>query len=268
MKIKEFITRLGKYGGCKAVTGGMTIDSYLRSRVSDIKDDTIKSLVEQNKYKEDIIRDQLEKIIVDSNIRSQLEGITDNFRRSMDKADSVVQKIDSLKKQLGSENLDQSIKTAFPCVRWGEYQLDQKHLEFKAEFSNATKKLNEFSSVVKDFTNSKGGGNTTSNLLSSFQDNLNQLQALIDSFTQSQKLAIINISASITILFCLFTLIGIYFGDWIVDYFKWEEKYPRLARYFSLRRKLRTSYFIWNSLLILISVVAIIIINIIDFTNN
>src|ERR1700694_897577 len=203
MKIKEFITRLGKYGGCKAVTGGMTIDSYLRSRVSDIKDDTIKSLVEQNKYKEDIIRDQLEKIIVDSNIRSQLEGITDNFRRSMDKADSVVQKIDSLKKQLGSENLDQSIKTAFPCVRWGEYQLDQKHLEFKAEFSN----------VVKDFTNSKGGGNTTSNLLSSFQDNLNQLQALIDSFTQSQKLAIINISASITILFCLFTLIGIYFGD-------------------------------------------------------
>lgn len=259
MKLKEILSKLGKYGGL--ITGSMTVDGYFRGRVSDLKDETIKSLVEQNNYKENIIKDQLENIIVDNNVKNQLAGISENCRRSMDKADAVVSNIDELKQQLGSENLDVSAKTVL------ESQLNQKQVEFKSEFTNAVDKFNELSKVIQDWTT--GGGNNN-NLLPNIQvqDTINQVQVWIDGLTQSQKLAVIHISASVTILFCLFTLVGVYFGDWFLDYFRLESRFIRLARYFSLRRKLRSSYFIWNSLLIFIVVLALIIINIVAFIDD
>lgn len=56
-------------------------------------------------------------------------------------------------------------------------------------------------------------GTIVNNFISSIPNNLGQLSGVIDSLTQPQKLAVINISGSVTILFCLFTLIGVYFGD-------------------------------------------------------
>jgi hypothetical protein len=280
MKITEILSKFGKY--VSLITGTMTVDGYFRGRVSDLKDETINSLVEQNKYKENIIKDQLENIIVDNNLKNpplsyefsyefsyelralREEGISENCRRSMgmEKADTIVSKIDALKQQLGSENLDESAKTVL------ESQLNKKQVEFKYEFTNAVDNFNELIKVVQDWTT--GGGKNNNNLLPNIQvqDTINQAQVLIDGLTQSQKLAVIHISASVTILFCLFTLVGVYFGDWFLDYFRLEYRFTRLARYFSLRRKLRTSYFIWNSLLIFIVVLALIIINIVAFTDD
>jgi len=84
----------------------------------------------------------------------------------------------------------------------------------------------------------------------------------LDQLSHEQKYAVIHISFAITILFCLFTLIGIHSGDRLIEYFKLEEKYPKLAKYFLIRRKLKSYSFYWNTFIIFIMLLVIILFNI------
>lgn len=65
----------------------------------------------------------------------------------------------------------------------------------------------------------------------------------IDQLSQEQKFSIIHIFFSISILFCLFTLLGIHSGDKIIKYFRLEDKYPKLVRSIHIRRRIQTYSF-------------------------
>lgn len=84
----------------------------------------------------------------------------------------------------------------------------------------------------------------------------------IDQLSHEHKYAVIHISFSITILFCLFTLVSIHSGDRLIEYFKIEEKYPKLVRYILIRRKLKSCSFYWNTFIIFIMLLVIITFNI------
>lgn len=91
-------------------------------------------------------------------------------------------------------------------------------------------------------------------------------QNSIDNLSQYQKFALIHIFSSVSILFCLFTLVSVYIGNQLIDYFKLTERFPRLAKYIALRQKFTKYYFIWNTFIIFSILVLIIIINAYAFT--
>ena len=73
---------------------------------------------------------------------------------------------------------------------------------------------------------------------------------------------------SITILFCLFTLSGVFYGERILNYFDLEQKYPKLAGIIKLRRRFQQFYFLWNSFMILLVLALIISFNLYILFNS
>lgn len=235
MKSREIFSKLGKY--TSVALGGMTVESYFRGRQSDIKDTTINTLLEQNKYKEDIIKEQFEKIVSDNNIKGILETTAEKFKTSMNNATASDEALNKLKATVQSTNLSEAERTT------AQSEINRLTENFAREKSAATNSAQEIINTVSNWN--KGTSDFhASDLLDRVHNIFIDTQGLIDSLTQTQKLAIIHVSAATTILFCLATLVAVYFGDLIVDYFKLEGRYPRLARYFNLRRKLRTTYFV------------------------
>jgi hypothetical protein len=93
----------------------------------------------------------------------------------------------------------------------------------------------------------------------------NSLQSFFDGLNYQQNLAIVHISGLIFILFCLINIISIFYGDKLIIFFNLENKYPKIAKFIQIRRKLQQYYFLMNIIFIFIVLFIIIIINIIEF---
>lgn len=106
------------------------------------------------------------------------------------------------------------------------------------------------------------------NVFSGVQEYLLYYQESLNHITEYQKFAMIHILASVFILLCLSSLITVFIGNSLIEYFKLSRRWPKLAKYIQLRQKFQTYYFIINSLLIISMLVVIIIINIIAFNQD
>ena len=51
-----------------------------------------------------------------------------------------------------------------------------------------------------------------------------------------------NTLVAFLVLLCLFNIILIIYGEFLIEYFKLEERFPKLAKLIQLRRKLRRFY--------------------------
>nr|QRH18072.1 hypothetical protein [Clavulina sp.] len=261
MRIKDLVNKLGKY--TSVVLGSMTVESYFRGRQSDLKDTTIDNLVSLNNDKANIIKEQLETIVTDNVLKTKLETTVENVRRSMDNADSSRTQKESLTNKLQSTNLTDLERNNL------ESELNSVTNTYNMNKTTADSNVTELINSISDWTK---GNNNSNNFINNIGEDLNNLYNksyyLIDSLSQTQKLYLINIFGSTTILFSLSTLIAVYFGDWIIEYFNLETRFPKVSKYFSIRRKLRTSYFIWNSILIFIVLLGLLIINITAFMDE
>lgn len=74
-----------------------------------------------------------------------------------------------------------------------------------------------------------------------------------------------HIMASLLIIWCLFSILSAVFGEYLITYFKLEEKWPKLAKWIQIRRKLQYTYIIGNATLILLTLWFIIYVNILAF---
>ena len=113
------------------------------------------------------------------------------------------------------------------------------------------------------------GRGLSSNIIGSFNsfiDNLSkqfsQISNVIDNMTKEELFAFIHISGCLIIFLSLLSIIGIFYGQFFITYFKINERYPRLKKFFELRRKFQNYYLWFEFTLITIVLVAIIQTNI------
>lgn len=123
------------------------------------------------------------------------------------------------------------------------------------ETTNLTEKLNSFIKKVENVSFDKNG------FVGSVNDFLSGMSTLEIS-------AITHISGAIFILFALFTIICIIYGDMLIIHFKLEERFPKLARFIRLRRKFQQFYLFLNFSLIIVVLFVIIFINLSIFFLN
>jgi hypothetical protein len=84
----------------------------------------------------------------------------------------------------------------------------------------------------------------------------------INSLSLEQKAALAKISLTFSILITMISIVGIFVGDRIIDYFQLEGKFPRWAKYFELRRKFQFYDYIWNTSIILFMILILLSFNI------
>ena len=90
-----------------------------------------------------------------------------------------------------------------------------------------------------------------SSITENFNLSMDTLYNLLDQLTIMQEGAFLHILIFIYILFCIYTIIGILFGNELVKYFNLAEKFPKLEKILLYRARLQNFYLGLNILLII-----------------
>ena len=96
-------------------------------------------------------------------------------------------------------------------------------------------------SISKDTKNFIGDDIT--GYISAFQDYLATL-------TLEQTFCLVHMLAVTSLFIFLINLAVVFYGESLIKYFELEIKFPKLAKFISLRRKFQQYYFAWNLILI------------------
>nr|YP_009649296.1 hypothetical protein [Rhizopogon salebrosus]QDA23211.1 hypothetical protein [Rhizopogon salebrosus] len=112
---------------------------------------------------------------------------------------------------------------------------------------------------MENYINSKNNNNFTESFLNLF----NNLYNIIESMSMHQKLAYLHISGSFIILLSLFSILTIFYGDYLIIKLNLENKYPKLTKFIKLRRKFQQYYILLDVIISIIILLIIIYINII-----
>ena len=112
------------------------------------------------------------------------------------------------------------------------------------------------------------------NLIDGTKDFLNNIRDLftkyinfLDTLSLHQLGSLANLLAAIFVLTCLFSVVYIIYSDLLLKYLKIEEKYPKIQKIIKLRRKFQHFYLLINFLLIILTLIAVIIVNYTALTN-
>lgn len=97
------------------------------------------------------------------------------------------------------------------------------------------------------------------------KDFLHNYSEWLDTLNQDQLYAMFHILTSMTIFISLITIISVFYGDLLFNYFKIETRFPRFKRFFELRRKYRQFYILWHFTLICLVLIAIVVFNLYVF---
>jgi hypothetical protein len=115
--------------------------------------------------------------------------------------------------------------------------------------------------LLKENKNKFWGENSILDLISNYSQYLSNLST-------TELCLIINISTSIFILTCLISILFAFYGNFLLDKFSLEKRYPKLSGIIKLRIKLQNYYILINTLFIVISLILLIGVNILTFIHG
>jgi hypothetical protein len=246
MKLRKVLDSCGKFISGAAVLA--TLDSYFKdSKINTtLRDKLLEEQVKNQRLSLEIqelskFENKLEIADVKFNkLDADLIETSNNFTHECE----ILKDINS---KLKSTNLNQNDLS--------ELNNDLVHHteNITNELSSSNNILNDFKEMIEKLIGSGSGSNSDLN----FIDNINNFWINYNNFlitlSTQQKGALAHLLVSIFILWCLISIIIIIYGDYLIKYFKLEEKYTRLARFIQLRRKFEHFNLLLNiSLIILI----------------
>lgn len=252
MNLRSILNTAGKW--TTIGLGYMTIESYFNGKINSAKQKSLDLEIEVNKelkQKLDTLLDsQLETESLKAKLLSGFDELTQLKQANTTDLETLNKKISALSEnQILTENNE-----AINAVNSMSYYMDELTVRISKE--NTT--LEQLLENLKKSIDSGHKFIDIDSYISSYRDFLSTL-------TIEQTGALANIFCGIVIFFCLITLNSIFFSDILLTYFKLEEKYPKIARFIKIRRQFQKFYFIVNSLIILITILAVIFINILSF---
>jgi hypothetical protein len=100
------------------------------------------------------------------------------------------------------------------------------------------------------------------NLFEIWKNFINNWSVFISNLTFEQLIAVTHLTSSICILFNILTILSILFGDKLINYFKLEERFPKLSFIFKLRRKFNNFSLTLSFIMIISILLALIYVNI------
>ena len=140
--------------------------------------------------------------------------------------------------------LQEKLETANQQITYHSQVVSKGDINTVTHSSNSVQKslsdaLYEMQSLVNKFTANSGNSDSTNWIGFDF----------FSSYNTVELGAIAHITASIFILYTLFNILLIVYGDALIVYLNLENKYPSLAKFIKLRRKLQKYYLGFSSLM-------------------
>ncbi len=222
----------------------------LYSHLKNLNKITSELFNERNKL--DILNKKYEDLLKNKINENEMEKIISN-----EKIKLLMEDMNLLKSKLTNQNSINESK----LENINNDNILEQLSDVNQTFKETNNKIDSFINVIEKYLNSKN--NNFTNLFSdSFTTLINDLNNIIHSLTIEQNLALISISASIFILVTMFSIISVFYGDYLINILNLERKYTKLAKIIQIRRKFRQYYLLLNILGIIIMTLIIITINI------
>jgi hypothetical protein len=252
---------------------GLTLTTFSMGVFNTLKGNKISSLQDKLNKQESKYEELNNKYtsLLESNLNrleNEREIIEDSnlLKNDVDMLDQKIRKSAEIKRELQakySENsgaCEQAINERIDEIINSDEEIHNMYESVNSRFDSCSAGINKINTLL----NNSGSGTPASQ----GGQYLDSLQNFFDGLNYEQNLAIVHISGSMFILFSLISIISIFYGEKLIIYFDLENRFPKIAKFIQIRRKLSQYYFLMNVVLIIIVLIIIIYINIIVFISN
>lgn len=227
MRIREFFKQLGGYGGTFLI--GINLESYIRGLKKDLGGDPVlDNFVDMSKKHVEVLTKLSEIKIENAVDKQKMEGKIDNMRTSLEIIDRGIEQVNTANEQLKNSSLAEETKAVL------YKQIDENSKVVKDQVSKVTDTIGSMGDILKSI---KSDNKLVD--MNTFTEYLDSIRTAIDLLSMEQKGALINVFGCIVIFVFLSSLIGAIAGDRIVEYYRLEQRLPLLAKFFTVRRKIR-----------------------------
>lgn len=195
------------------------VENIEEKKFNSIRDDKFDEIVRGIKYlKENSDKIQAKageleknKLFSGGKIPSKLE---DNFKVVEIKGNKILEELK--KSSLGAEDKDSLSKDI-------------------SDMSCATEKFKKF---LEELSNVQGNNDTK------FRSTLSDVYHYLDSLSLLEESAVFHILIFLVLSVVILNILGVLFGNKIINYFNLEKRYPSFAIFFNLRQKFQNYYLI------------------------
>jgi hypothetical protein len=205
-------------------------------------------------------------------LNNKYTSLLENNVNKLENDKSILEESNNLRNDV--ELLDQKLRSSLEIKR----ELQAKYLENSKDnllneqiqkVANTDLEINNmYESVNNKFDSFINKINTLLNNSGNKSQYLDSLQQIFEGFNYEQNLAMSNILGSMFVIFTLFSILSIFYGDRLIIFFNLENKFPKIAKFIQLRRKFQQYYLLMNIGLIFIVLLLIIYVNLIEFLSH
>ena len=194
-----------------------------------------------------LINERIEQIeaymkgVVDENTKNKLTSIVGNLK---EKQKETLEAKNRLLNAVNNDSTNSSLNYY------------KKELEESVERSD--KLINELSSFLDK---------NKTNFLENLEVVIKNYIDFLSNLNTEQLCNVMTITSSSLILICIFHILIIYFGNFLIDYFRLESKYPRIAKFIRLRKMFQDFNILVNIIVIVIVLMFIIYVNFVTLFN-
>lgn len=229
------------------LTGGATALAY-RTWIKELTEvDSVQSLHDKIEIQSKRIEKLLSEGVISENTKNKL--VADLLKLKED-ACNLLMKNDSIVNM--SKRLEQ-LSPNSPESKSILDQIDLKKVEFNKEIGDFQKLLEKAVEYVEKSNSGK--------FIDNLEELINSYKDFLSSLNIDQLCQLISITSSSIILICLFNIVIIYYSNYIIDYLKLEERFPKLAKFLKIRKMYQNFNIFLNFLIILIVIIFIIYVN-------
>jgi hypothetical protein len=230
---------------------GITVHSYIQQQrslqSSMAQSDKIDSLLKRNEELTNFV-DKIQEYDISAAAQAEIGRFKSINADAMYHKNMMLEKINKIKESVNPQDVE-TLKR----------DLDYHSEMFQGKIENHEHSIQNLSETIKTILIDKNSGNNNNLIV------LDQFKEFLSTLTLEQLGALSHILLCIAMLFSVSTIVFVIFGDFLIIKFKLEEKYPKLARFIELRRKVQYFSLISNIILIVLSLFVIIYLNVLVF---
>ncbi|SRR6266568_343405 len=238
----------------KLMSKNLNILTYFSSGISiisliiSIGDTKLKDRYLKLQETKELLEKQVNELKIDELKNEVTKTKVEYYRTSLEESQNkLTNELESIE-QLVNKNNDQK-------------EILSSHLDnLNKENDNMQNMISDILKYFKDNDNNKFIGDNN-NIIEFFTNYIENFNKFLSTLSFEQLIAVAHLTSTICILINIFTIISILFGDQLINYFKLEERFPRLAFIFNLRKKFNNFSLILSFIMIISILIALIYVN-------
>jgi hypothetical protein len=204
-----------------------------------VQEDQLNRLEQAHEVSKNLTKELIQSnntIINNQKILNIINNFTVKASENLDSVTHSSEIINQLIAKLNEPNLDEAQRELIT-------KLYNKTIEAQADsLEKANNSIKEIIDSISPSINSPNEITIINQITNIFNNLIENIKVFASSLDIEQLVAFINLSGEVFIFTCFVSVGAVLYSDFLIKYFKVENKFPKIANYIQLRRKFQRYY--------------------------